>query len=344
MKILFLSHNFHPFIGGIEVISELLADAFAAAGHEVHLLTWTTDTEEKPFKYKVSRNPDFLKLIRAHAWADLVFENNPCLRLSWPGIFFGRKSVVALHTWIARITGERGIQDRLKLLWLKRAAKVIAVSNALRDKSWLSAVVVGNPYRAADFRIMPDVDRNKSFVFLGRLVSDKGIDLALIALYELKKRAQAEDMQTADLTLTIIGDGPELENLRTLVADLDLETEVQFRGSMSGEALVRELNEYRFLLVPSKWEEPFGVVVLEGMACGCTPIVSDGGGLPDAVGKAGLMFRKGDVDDLADKMSLIRENPVLRNQLREHAADHLKKFHPDKISGQYLSEITGTLN
>ncbi|RZK60938.1 MAG: glycosyltransferase family 1 protein, partial [Pedobacter sp.] len=304
MKILFLSHKFYPMIGGIEVISELLANAFADAGHEVHLLTWMPDESNKIFKYKVSRNPGLISLLRAHAWADVVFENNICLRLSWPAIFFKSVSVIALHTWIARIPNKTGLQEYLKYYWLNRSKKVIAVSQALRIESWKAATVVGNPYRASEFITMPEVTRNKAFLFLGRLVSDKGVDLALLALHKLKKLSLKRQEPT-NYTLTIIGEGEELGKLKLLVTELDLINDVTFLGSLTGETLIKTLNEHQVMLVPSRWQEPFGVVVLEGMACGCIPVVSDSGGLRDAVGDAGLIFKNGDVDDLVEKMNLL---------------------------------------
>ncbi|KAA8486788.1 glycosyltransferase involved in cell wall biosynthesis [Arcticibacter tournemirensis] len=340
MKILFLSHNFYPFIGGIEIISEILASTFANAGHEVHVITWTKDSPGEAFPFKVSRNPGILKIFKAHAWADLVFENNPCLRLAWPGIFFSRPSVIALHTWISRSNGKLGVQDRIKFRWLKRAHKVIAVSNALRKSCWPNATVLGNPYRAKEFRILSNISRTKDFVFLGRLVSDKGVDLAIKAIYEFK---MGLNNSAASPSLTIVGDGPERTNLKRLVADLNMEDSVIFTGPLSGSELVKCLNQHRYLLVPSIWEEPFGVVVLEGIACGCIPIVSDGGGLPDAVGKAGITFRRGDVDDLIACIRNIYNNTKLEKELLDFAASHLGVFHPDTIGRQYLDEIEGTL-
>lgn len=342
MKILFLSHNFYPFIGGIEIISEILASAFADAGHEVHVITWTKDRPGKNFPFKVSRNPGILSIFKAHAWADLVFENNPCLRLAWPGIFFSRPSVIALHTWISRSSGKVGIQDRIKFRWLKRAHKVIAVSNALRNACWPSATVLGNPYRAKEFRILSGISRTKDFVFLGRLVSDKGVDLAIKAIHGFKMHL-SENPGASQPSLTIVGDGPERTNLKQLVANLEMEDCVTFTGSLRGDELITCLNQHRYLLVPSIWEEPFGVVVLEGIACGCVPIVSDGGGLPDAVGKAGITFRRGDVDDLIASIRKIYNNTKLEKELLGFAAGHLGVFHPDIVGRQYLNEIEGTL-
>jgi glycosyltransferase involved in cell wall biosynthesis len=340
LKILFLSHTFYPHLGGIEANSEVLAGAFTEAGHEVHLLTWSTDTTGKEFPYTVIRNPGKRKLFQEHAWADLVFENNPCFRLSWPSIFFGRPSVIVLNTWIRRTDGRLDMRDRIKIRWwLKRSKAIIAVSDAIRRGCWPAATVIENPFRINDFKIIADISRDTDFVFLGRLVSDKGADQAIMAIHRLKNSAYNKKFIEARMSLTIIGDGPDRQKLESLVSDLGLEDCVHFAGSLRGESLSRCLNRHRFMLVPSLWEEPFGNVVLEGMACGCLPISSDGGGLPEAIGDAGLTFRRGDVDSLVACILKLLNNPDLEKQLREAAPRHLEAHHPDIITRKYLQVI-----
>ncbi|RYY07699.1 MAG: glycosyltransferase family 1 protein [Sphingobacteriaceae bacterium] len=339
LRILFLSHNFYPDIGGIEVNSDILAHSFTEFGHDVHLLTWSKDPSNKKFSYSVIRNPNKRTLFKEHAWAELVFENNPSLRLAWPNLFFRKPSVIALNTWISRVNGKIGFQDRIKLLWLKRASKVIAVSDAIRKRCWPSAIVIANPYRSDEFRIIPEIKRTKEFVFLGRLVSDKGADHAIKALKQLILLRHEVNIVMDKFTLTIIGSGPEQKNLYKLIQDQQMEPYVKFTGPLSGENLVVCLNQHRFLLVPSLWEEPFGNVVLEAMACGCLPIVSDGGGLPTAVGEAGLKFRRGDINSLVSTIINVINNPELEHQLKIAAIPHLKKHYPEKVAAQYLNVI-----
>ncbi|WPP52901.1 glycosyltransferase family 4 protein [Catalinimonas niigatensis] len=341
LKILFLSHAFYPNVGGIEVNAEILAQAFYEAGHEVRIVTWSKDSENKDFPYSVIRNPKKFELIQEHAWADVIFENNPCLRLSWPNILFNKPSVIALNTWVSRNNGTIGIQDRLKQAWFKRAKGIIAVSDAIRKRCWPKAIVIGNPYRIQVFSILPDIPRKKDFVFLGRLVSDKGADLAILALHQM--RTSAADISLPQPRLTIIGSGPERGKLEKLVADLKLGDCVHFTGSLHGEKLNICLNQHRFLLAPSIWEEPFGNVALEGMACGCVPIVADGGGLPDAVGNAGLTFMRGNVDALVSSIKTVIQNPALEQRLRQEATIHLKAHHPDKVASQYLKVIEAAM-
>jgi len=339
LRILFLSHRFSPDIGGIEVHSEVLANSFAQAGHEVRLVTWTPTVGAKNFTFAVVRNPGMFQLIKEHRWADVVFENNPSVRLAWPQVFFRRPLVIALHTWIARTNGTVSLLDKLKTRRLANANKVIACSKAVRLRCWPDAAVIENPYQENLFRILPAISRQKEFVFLGRLVSDKGADLAIHAIHKFIAAEEERGLWSNRVSLTIIGEGPEKENLEKLVRRLNLEHNVTFKGALRVDKLVECLNEHRFILVPSVWEEPFGMVALEGMACGCVPIVSDGGGLPDAIGEAGLTFRRGNVDSFVDAIRTVFGNEELEKKLKEAATDHLSLHRQEPISKRYLNII-----
>lgn len=343
MKILIISHKFYPDVGGIETVSEILATNFSKLGHDIRVVTWSQDPFEKKFPFSVIRKPNIITLFKAHAWAEIIFENNPSLRLGWPGIFIDRPLVISLHTWINQINGSVGNAEKLKFLWLKRAKKVISVSDAIRKRCWPSSVVIGNPYQEDIFKILPNVEKMHDFIFLGRLVSDKGADLAIHAFKRLLTSKYIESIPS-NLTLTIVGDGPERPHLEQLVSELELQNNVFFKGTLTGDNLVHSLNQHRFLLVPSLWEEPFGIVVLEGMACGCLPIVSDGGGLPDAVGKAGLVFRRGDMDSFVAGMLQVLKNLQLEQHLRFEASSHLRSHTSMEVSKRYLAVIESALN
>jgi glycosyltransferase involved in cell wall biosynthesis len=341
IKILFISHKFFPDVGGIETNSEILCSELFSTGYDVKLVTWSPqgDQDREKFPFQVIRNPSIVELIRLHSWAQLTFENNPCLRLAWPAVFFNRPSVIALNTWVTRTDGKVSTTDKIKRAWLKRASRVIAVSQALKIKSWRDAIVIHNPYRAI-FREIPTIKRSRDIVFLGRLVSDKGADLALEALAELARRDTGDGGR---LLLSVIGEGPERSNLEKRVKDLHLEDQVRFLGTLHGEKLVEELNRHSYLLVPSVWDEPFGNVVIEAMACGCLPIVSSGGGLPEAAGNAGLVFKKKDSSSLVAKLRELFASPQLEDELRRARQGHLKNHEQGVIAKKYMQVIESAL-
>jgi glycosyltransferase involved in cell wall biosynthesis len=221
---------------------------------------------------------------------------------------------------------------------------VIAVSDAVRKTCWPAATVIRNPYRADDFFIEPSVAREGDFIFLGRLVSDKGANQAIEAIYRLRQLMQQEGTHRHYPCLTIVGDGPERKALGQQVAGLSMQDAVLFTGALKGTPLREILNRHRYMLAPSAWEEPFGNVVLEGMACGCLPIASDGGGLPEAIGNAGLVFRRNDTGSLVRCIRGLMENPVLEQQLRNAAPAHLAAHLPAMVAQKYLQVIEKAFN
>lgn len=341
MRILFLSHKFYPDVGGIEVNSEILATQFQQMGHSVTLVTWTPDRGDRDFSFKVVRNPGISQLFALHRKVNVVFENNPCLRLAWPSLFFGSTSVIALRTWVARNDGEIAWQDRLKINWIKKADAVIAVSKAVADSGPNETQVIGNPYRNKLFRSTQRNRENLSFAFLGRLVSSKGCEIALEAFAILFEKQKKEGLRLP--TLKIIGDGELRNQLEMQANEFGIGGAVTFTGFLQGEELVAELNKNAYLLVPSLIIEAFGNVALEGMACGCLPIVSETGGLPDAVGEAGVVVKNPDAENFYNAISHILKNPQREKELRERASEHLLNHTPQVVAEKYMAVILNAI-
>jgi len=339
LKILLFSNGFYPALGGIESISETLADDFVREGHDVCLITRTKGNGVKRFSYPIYRLPSIVVVIKMIFWADVVFENNPCLRMSWPLYFLKKAHVTALQTWIGHPDKSKTIIERLKIKLVKRSSRVIACSDAIRKNIIPYATTVGNPYDDVVFKRIHSISKQKDFVFLGRLVSDKGADLAIKAFEIL-----SSEYLDKSLTLTVIGEGDEEVKLRGLAAQSRFSKNIFFKGSLKGKQLCETLNEHRYLLIPSIWKEPFGIVALEGMACECIPIVSAGGGLPDAVGLAGLVFERGSVADLVEKMRIVLNEENVRQVLLDSATSQLSNHKSLTVSRIYLSMFQQSLN
>jgi glycogen(starch) synthase len=328
VNILFCSVPFHPSIGGIETISALLAERFHRAGHRVVLVTRSAATAPERDLFEVVRRPSAARLFWLVRQADVVFHNNISLRFAWPQLLLRRPWVVAHHTWIPRA----GAAARLKRAVLSRASN-IAISEAIARSLPVRSTIVPNPY--ADQRFVRDdaVSREDELVFVGRLVSDKGVDRLLGALALLASRGVAA-------RLTIVGDGPEASALRRQAADAGIADRVHFAGWQVTSELVGTLNRHQVIVVPSVWEEPFGVVVLEGMACGCVPLVTRSGGLPDAVGECGLVVERDDPAALAEGIQALLADAGLRERFRARAAAHLCRHTPDRVASDYLRTLS----
>ena len=206
--------------------------------------------------------------------------------------------------------------------WLKRFllrfAHSISISPAIAESLPVKSELIPNPYDASLFRVDNSVERSIDLVALGRLVSDKGFDLLVEALALLAKEGCRPK-------LTIIGNGPEKEALARQARSLQVHDQITFLGAKTGPELARELNRHRIAVIPSRWKEPFGIVALEVIACGCVPVGSKEGGLSDAIGPCGLTFPNGDTSALAAALSLLLKTPALLLEYRQHAEEHLRR-------------------
>ncbi len=324
MKILFSSYAYAPSVGGIETVSQLLAREFTAAGHEIALVTETPGDVETPETFPVLRRPTFTELKKWLQWCDVVFQNNISLRHLIPALF-ARKRVLLVHqTWMRNTSGSIGWNDRIKRA-LARRVRNVAISEAIARDIGAPSKIIGNPYDDEVFKLLPNVPRARDIVFVGRLVSDKGVDLLLRALFLVKQTSA---------NLTIIGTGPEENNLRARARELNLD--VTFAGRKSGVELAHMLNGHQIIAIPSRWPEPFGVVALEGIGCGCVPVGSEQGGLREAIGDCGLTFANGEAEPLASRLHELLVAPSLREKLRAAAPAHLLRFQASIVGNRYL--------
>lgn len=334
MRILVYSPAFLPSLGGLEIATAELADQSSRAGHDVVVVTTTASNGDDPTGYRVIRRPSPLQLLLLVRWCEVVVQQNVSLRGLWPLLLVRRPLVISHHSWYRRPDGRVAWQDRLKRLVSRRAAASIPVSQALaRDLG--GGTVIPNAYRDSLFRRLPDVERDRDLLFVGRLVSDKGADLLLEAVASLARTA-------GEPSLTIVGEGPERGALEAQVARLGLQR-VSFTGTRSGEELVRTMSQHRVLVVPSRYEEPFGIVALEGIACGCLVVGSAGGGLTEAIGPCGSTFPNGDVAELARALTHALARPSPEGTDASVATTHLESHRLASVTRRYLAVIEGVI-
>jgi len=326
MKILFCSYVFPPHIGGIETVSLILADQFCRLGSTVTVVTHTSGEIAKT-PYEIVRRPSLRKLRRLALDSDIVFENNISLKTYLP-LLLCRKPIVITHQGcLTRPDNSRGWREHFKLKLLRFCSN-IAISKAVAEALPVESITIGNPFEPDEFTDTGKGVRDRDIVFLGRLVSDKGCDLAIRALALLKKEGLHP-------SFTVIGDGPEMPALKLLTIDLGLADQVVFLGTIR-EGRGKVVAGHKIMVIPSVWEEPFGVVALEGIAAGCAVVASRGGGLPEAVGPCGILFPNGDVSALAAALKDLLTTPGLRDKLIAERNQHLEGFQPEAVAKRYL--------
>jgi glycosyltransferase involved in cell wall biosynthesis len=261
-------------------------------------------------------------------WCDVSLHNNINLRSAWPLLLIRRPwGIINGGALPQNLTGH------IKRFCARFAFTTGVSEDAARNIG--SKVVIPNCYDNDLFHELPDVDREIELMFLGRLQSDKGVHILLEALQKLKLRGRTP-------RLTIVGGGPEEAKLRSLVSELSLTGQVTFAGVKRGAALVCELNRHKVLVVPSIYNEPFGIVALEGIACGCVVVGTERGGLREAIGPCGITVPNGDALALANCLEGLLSDAGRILALRKPSAEHLAHFTKEKVAEAYLS-VLGTL-
>lgn len=118
---------------------------------------------------------------------------------------------------------------------------------------------------------------------VGRLSKEKGIDMALRALSDIKKQS------THTMRYTIIGSGPEEGALKELCETLGLQACIDFKGAQTSMEVCKAMQQSDFLLLPSK-TEAFPTVILESLSCGLPVVTTPVGASAMMVDTSGIIL------------------------------------------------------
>ena len=160
----------------------------------------------------------------------------------------------------------------------------------------------------------------KLVLLVGRLVYEKGFQLALEALPRLIERVPGT-------RFIVAGSGTAEEDLRRQASELGLDAHGTFVGWIGDDVLHSLYRIADLTVVPSIYE-PFGLVALEAMASGSPCLVSDTGGLREVVPNedVGLRFRSRDPDSLGQMAERLLTDSELRDRLVAEASEHVLAF------------------
>jgi len=158
-----------------------------------------------------------------------------------------------------------------------------------------------------DFESKFTKGEGKYGLFVGALRDYKGLSTLMNAWKSLEN----------NFSLKIIGDGPMYHELEKGCHN----REIELLGAKSLNETLQLINDSLFVVIPSDCYENFPRVILEAFACGVPVIASNHGALKDIVehGKTGLLFKRANSDDLAEKINLLIENPALARELGQSA-------------------------
>ena len=188
------------------------------------------------------------------------------------------------------------LQNRLLWQWRGVFVRVVANSHYLASQlekaGWSKAEVIWNGVPDVDPR--PPLCDPPSLAFAGRLIPEKGADVAIRALALLQRTIPG-------IRLLVVGDGPLRRPLETLCRDLEVSHVVDFTGSIPRAEAERRLGSAWVQVVPSICNESFGLVAAEAQMRGTAVVATRRGGLPEIVvdGETGTLVEPQSPEQLA---------------------------------------------
>ncbi|SAK98632.1 group 1 glycosyl transferase [Caballeronia fortuita] len=226
------------------------------------------------------------------------------------------KQIASAQVNVAVGVSDFVLQKHVESGFFSRAAKTTVIHNCYQTKD--SASVARAPQADnAPLRLG----------MLGRVLPEKGLELLLDQLFA---------DQTLDWTLAIGGTGDQdyVDSLKTKYAD----PRVSFLGRVDPSAF---LNSIDILVVPSVWNEPFGLVVLEAYSHGVPVVGSNMGGIPEIIEpRSKLLFDVAQPETLIGKIheaASLLDDPSTNDRLRQHA----RKFSLDTMIHAYIELYEG---
>jgi glycosyltransferase involved in cell wall biosynthesis len=321
--------------GGIEWVVSLLADGLAEAGHDVTLFASgdSSSRAELAHVFPEAPSPDIGKTTPElrHALAcyeraadfDIVNDHSGPLAAALGATV----ETPAVHTVHGPLVGADG-ELYAALASVAPEVGLISVSMNQRkpqpDLPW-----VANCHNALDLDAYPvHTDRGEYLLFLGRMSADKGCHRAVEVALE------------AGVPLKIAGkmrEPPEREYFETYVAP-HLGDGIEYLGETSHAKKVALLQNARATLFPIEWEEPFGLVMIESMACGTPVIATRWGAAPEVIedGRSGIV-----VDDYREMAGALAQADQLEPRECRRSAE--ERFSAERMVRDYEAAYEAVL-
>ncbi|TPG48354.1 glycosyltransferase family 4 protein [Sphingomonas glacialis] len=323
MRIAVIAHLRHPiampFMGGMEAHCHQLVTALVARGHDVTLFASGDSDPVLPLHPIAERHYEaVLPWAQWHGTRELTAFQDTAFGHAWNAIAGGNFDIVhnntmhpTLHVLAKRdrrpmvtslhVPPFAGLADAIAAnaaAWMRQTTTSRAHLATWWTRPPETASVVHNGIDTSRWQFRPS--GNGRAVWAGRITPNKGTAVAL------------EAARLADIDLDVIGPIDCMDYFTDRVAPL-LDHRRVYRGLLGGQALIDAVGSASVLLSTPMWDEPFGLIAAEALACGVPVAALDRGAMREVVGDCGVLA----TDDASLANAISRSVAISRTACRD---------------------------
>ena len=245
--------------------------------------------------------------------------------------------IKSLQRKIEKIISTRALKNASKILVVNKNTEKIM--HTFYNVPFEKIEVIPN---GVDLKIFKSAKKlPKKIIFSGVMYHHRGLDVLLESLPQIIQKF-------SDMNLVLLGNGPEMEKLQSIVKEKNLEKNVEFRGWINRNDLPDQINDASISIGPLKrttvTENALPIKVLEYMASSL-PILAISGTLPDDVlvdGKNGYFIK--DSNELGERICKLLDNPELTESMGYESLKMVQKFSWEKIVSDILKSYESIRN
>lgn len=172
---------------------------------------------------------------------------------------------------------------------------IVCPSNFVKSKLDTNPIFKDKTVTIHNFIDIPEYERKKDdkkyVLYFGRLSEEKGIKTLIDVCKALP-----------EVSFVFVGTGPMSDEVKSI-------SNIEYKGFQKEDDLWNLIANAQFCVCPSEWNEVFGLTIGEAMALGTPVIASNIGGIPEALGEGGQLFKPGSVQELMEVIKNLWNNP-----------------------------------
>lgn len=260
---------------------------------------------------KILRDKNTINIIEIHNRPYLIDYIYKIIRSGCISIFF--------HNNPLEMRGSKSIEERKNIL--DKVSFVFCVSEFVKSK-FLSGISCHKNkvvvlYNGVERKLKYLPKKYKEIIFVGRLVHEKGVQLYVKAIKKLYNKFP--DYKFFLIGSSHLGDDERQSNFaKKMIKEYqDIGKRAVYCGFTSNSKVQKFMKRASLITVPSVWDEPFGLVVAEAMSNGIAIITSNVGGIPEVIGKNGVVINNISETKLLKNMFEVLSNNIKMRRLQK---------------------------